>query len=482
MPGTRELLIIAFVRARARAHRRDRPAIRAPRQASAAIPTARSVRSSRFKPAIRCRPVLRQHRRHRRPPQPTAIPCHSRRFGSRSHSKRAMPRVKPQRLRRNRFRVGQLFRPTQTLAIVGDQHIFYGEVAPTVAQILAPIADHIKTETERQELEKVRENLTRQVVRQIVDTKLMYLEFERQIEKSAGRDKLAEVRKTIASRMQADFETDLAEIRKQIAASKPEQVQKMMSRDPVLPRMAVLMKEHNCETLHELDAVLRRYGSSLDKQIRLYGENKAGRSTVSKHVNTKPEVTHQEMLDYYRQNAAEFAVPAKARFEILTVKFANFPTKGRRLEHAGPDGERGVFQHAVCHRGPQPLAGTQRPEGRLLRLDDARQPGLQADRRGRLHARAGKLSQIIEDERGYHIVRVIERADAGEVSFLEAQPGIKKALIAQKLEADYKQYVEMLRTSTRVWTIYDEAALAAATKRCTPALSCFIVRETKSHG
>jgi hypothetical protein len=356
--------------------------------------------------------------------------------------------------------IGELFLPTQPVAIVGDQYVFYGDVSPTVDQILAPILPQVRSESERQELEKVRENLTRQFVRQIVDTKLMYLEFERQIEKNAGADKLAEIRKTIAGKMQADFETDLAEMRRQVAASKPEQVQKMMTRDPVLPRLAVLMRDNNLETLSELDAVLRRFGSSLDKQIRLYGENKAGRSTIQKHVNIKPEVTHQEMLDYYRANAAEFAVPAKARFEILTVKFANFRTQREAWDMLAQMGNAVYFG--------TPLAAvaknhSQEPNAEKGGLYDWTTQGSLASKpidAAVFSLEPGKLSRIIEDEKGFHIVRVIERTEAGLVSFLEAQPGIKKALIAQKLDADYKQYVEMLRTSTRVWTIYDEDAVA----------------------
>jgi hypothetical protein len=356
--------------------------------------------------------------------------------------------------------IGELFQPTQTIAIVGNEHIFYGDVSPTVDQILAPIIPQIRTDSDRQELEKVRQNLTRQFVRQIIDTKLMYLEFERQIEKNAGADKLVEVRKTIASKMQADFETDLAEIRRQVAAAKPEQVQKLMARDPVLPRMAVLMRDNQCETLGELDAVLRRYGSSLDKQIRLYGENKAGRSTIQKYVNIKPEVTHQEMLDYYRENAAEFAVPAKARFEILTVKFANFRTKQEAWDMLGQMGNAVFFNtpFATVARNH-----SQEPNAEKGGYYDWTTQGSLASKpidAAVFSLEPGKLSERIEDERGFHIIRVIERTPAGQVSFLEAQPGIKKALIAQKLDADYKEYVEMLRTSTRVWTIYDETAIA----------------------
>jgi parvulin-like peptidyl-prolyl isomerase len=67
----------------------------------------------------------------------------------------------------------------------------------------------------------------------------------------------------------------------------------------------------------------------------------------------------------------------------------------------------------------------------------------------------GKLSQIIEDDTGYHILRVIERQPAGQVSFEEAQKGIKKKIENQKRDADQQKYLTELRTRTKVWTIYD---------------------------
>ena len=71
------------------------------------------------------------------------------------------------------------------------------------------------------------------------------------------------------------------------------------------------------------------------------------------------------------------------------------------------------------------------------------------------------LSQIIEDERGYHIVRVRERIDAGQVPFIESQEKIKSAIQLARREAEYKKFVEALRTKTAVWTVYDnEPALA----------------------
>jgi parvulin-like peptidyl-prolyl isomerase len=68
----------------------------------------------------------------------------------------------------------------------------------------------------------------------------------------------------------------------------------------------------------------------------------------------------------------------------------------------------------------------------------------------------GSMSQILEDENGYHIVRVIERVDAGRKEFLEAQTEIRKKLRDQDIERQTKEFVEKMKSRTPVWTIFDD--------------------------
>ncbi|MCI0362197.1 MAG: peptidylprolyl isomerase [Planctomycetaceae bacterium] len=358
------------------------------------------------------------------------------------------------------FSPNEVFAPNRVIATVGSEFILYGEVSGAVEQMLAPVLPQVKTESDRQELEKIRIALTRQVLGQTINTKLMFLEFLRTIEKNAGRDKLPEVQKNIDEKMGESFEKELTAMRTQIATAKPEEIQKLMQRDAIIPRLAVLMRDNQAETLQELDAILRRYGSSLSKQIRLYGEDRLGKDTIRRQVFTKEEVSHQAMLDYYGAHADDFAVGAKARFEILTVKFANF---------ASTQAGRNLAWNTLAQMGNEVYFGA--PFSTIARKhsqDPKAQQGGQYDwtTQGSLASKEidqaiftlepGKLSQIIEDERGLHIVRVIERTDAGHVPFHEAQPKIKEAIELERREADYKKFVDALRTKTQVWTVYDD--------------------------
>ena len=355
----------------------------------------------------------------------------------------------------------ELFPPNNLIATVGSEFILYGEVSGAVEQILAPALPQVKTDADRAELEKIRQGLTKQVLGQMINTKLMFLEFLRNVEKNAGRDKLPEVQKNIESKMSESFEKELTAMRKQIATAKPIEIQKLMQRDAIIPRLAVLMRDNQAETLQELDAILRRYGSSLSKQIRYYGEDRLGKQTVRNQVLTTDEVSHQEMQDYFTANAADFAVPAKARFEILTVKLANFRTRNdawNMLAQMGNEVYFGAPFATIARKH------SQEPHAQEGGLYDWTTQGSLASKpidQALFTLEPNKLSQIIEDERGLHIVRVLERTEAGQVPFKEAQPKIKEAITLQRREVEYKKFVESLRTNTQVWTIYDdETALA----------------------
>lgn len=354
----------------------------------------------------------------------------------------------------------ELFEPTKTVAIVGDQWILWGDVLPTVNQYLAPAYAKAQSKAEIAQIDAARDKLARQVLDQMINNKLMYLEFLRELEKKAG--KAAEDAKADMNRnIRGKFDEELLSMQQKVLTATPEEIESFQKKDPYIPRLALLMKEHNLLTLAQLDAKLRETGSSLEKQRRAWGEYHIGRVGISQKINFNPEVTHQEMIDYYKEHAAEFAVKAKARFEILTVRFDRFPNKEAAWQAIAAMGNEVFFGApfaAVAKKGSQEPNAAQ---------------GGQYDwtSRGSLasevidHAiftlEVGKLSQILEDDKGFHIVRVIERTEDGQIPFVEAQKKIKEAIVNAKKEKEIRAYTSSLRTKTPVWTIYDSPAEVA---------------------
>ena len=346
-----------------------------------------------------------------------------------------------------------LFEPAKIVAEVGNKHILAGDVAPMVEQILEPYYRKTKTPAERMALDEQKGPLAAQLTRQLIDTKLMYLEFERQIPK----DKLPEVEKKV----QTSFDKDFSEAQEKVAAAKnQEELQELLRRDPLLIRLAITMKENQAETYAALDAVLRRYQTSLPQQIRAYGENRLGRSIVGKGITMNPEVTHDEMLQYYNEHLADFEFPTKLKWEVISVRKDNFPSRAEAHNALAAMGNEiffGAPLAAVAQRSSQGWnaeKGGQQDwtlKGTLVSevLDKAL-----------FELPPNKLSAILEDAKAFYIVRVTERQEAGRIPFVDAQDTVRDKIKSQKREKQYKEFVEQLRKKTPVSCIYDSPKIA----------------------
>lgn len=368
-----------------------------------------------------------------------------------------------------------LFQPGLTVARVGDKVIFYGEVAAIANLVIDSYLSKAKSEEERRalqsQIESEREALIKNLLKQMVQTKLLFHEFDRDMRKQIGKDdkKYLEAKAGMTKKIRSVFEERLNECREKLRTATPEQVQKLMVQDPTVTRLATLMKDRQLESFGELDAVLRQLGTTLDDQITSFGEHQLGMQAVIKHIKKVPEVTHQEMLDYYTDHAAEYAVPAKVKFEILTVKFANFRTREEAHDLI-------VQMGNAVFLGGTPFAAvakkhSQEPNASSGGLYESVSQGSLASKtidQAVFSLEIKKLSQIIEDETGYHILRVLERQPAGYRSFVDAQPEIKTEIETEKRMAQQKEFLEEVQARTAVWTIYDDMAKAAAAPTAQP--------------
>jgi parvulin-like peptidyl-prolyl isomerase len=66
----------------------------------------------------------------------------------------------------------------------------------------------------------------------------------------------------------------------------------------------------------------------------------------------------------------------------------------------------------------------------------------------------GAMSQIVESETGFHIVRVLERKEAGRKPFTEVQVEIRDKLKDERLHTAQEKYLAQLRDEARIETIY----------------------------
>ena len=357
-----------------------------------------------------------------------------------------------------------IFQPGQIVAVVGNQYILYGDVQSQLHQYIAPAYAKAKSQAEIEQIDAARDKLARQILDSMVTNKLMYLEFIREVEKKAGAN-ADEAKADIAIKIRENFDRELISTHQKVLEATPEELEELMKKDPYIPRLAVMMKENDLLLLADLDAFLRKGGSSLEKQRRAWGEYNIGRMGIRDKVNLNPEVSHQEMIDYYREHIGEFGVLAKAKFEILTVRFDKFPSKEAAWQAIAAMGNEVFFGAPFAAVAKKSSQDPNAAKGGQYDWTNQGSLASEVIDQAIFSLEVGKLSQILEDDRGFHIVRVVERQDAGQVPFVEAQKKIKEAIIAAKKDKEFKAYAAGLKSKTPVWTIYDEATEVADAPR-----------------
>ena len=303
---------------------------------------------------------------------------------------------------------------------MGDEVILVIDVLGPIEISLAKALREKKAPPEQ--VAKFREQQLRQRLPRLIESKLVLIDAKRSIPAEA----LPEIEKRAGQRF--------------------EEVQ--------LPK---LMAESKAKNRAALDTMLRQTGSSLAQQKRLFFERAVFSQWIHQKVDYDPEITHEEMLTYYYEHRSDFESNAKARWEELSVSLDKFPTKQaayQTLAKMGNDvmaGRRGFAEVArqrsqgatADQGGAHPWTG----KGSLVSdvLDEAL-----------FSIELRRMSRILEDKQGFHIIRVVDRSPGGVQPFAKAQIEISKKLKKQKTDKQIKEYIAGLRKDTRIWTIFDE--------------------------
>lgn len=314
--------------------------------------------------------------------------------------------------------LGEFDPAARVLAIVGDQPILAGDLLGHINERLKPYEGQIPAE----ELDRVRESHLQQLLPSAIDNKLAAIDFMRKI----PPEKLPE----IEERAYKNFtETRLPE----------------------------LLKKSGAKSTVELDSQLRQVGSSLDKMRRIHTETIMAQAAFGENVKTDYEPTLAEMLDYYREHAADYDIPERLKWEQLTARFDRIPVEKdawRELAEMGNEVKGGAPWAAVAQRrshGPTASAGgvydwTTRGSLTSTVVEETL-----------FSLPVGAMSRMFRDTDGFHIVRVTEHQPAGRVQFHEVQDKIRQAIIEAHRRKVQEEYLAQLRTKTYIWNAFDAA-------------------------
>ena len=310
------------------------------------------------------------------------------------------------------------FEPGQTLAIVGGHPVFVSDMAMEVNQIL----ERFMTGAPKHIIDEQRPLLIRKLLPKYVDQKRMYVDVIANLPKEANLE-------SIFSTAGEQFD------------------------EHVLP---VLMEQAKAQSAAEMDAILRSQGSSLRLMRKSWTENELTKFMTREKVKVDQEVSRQELLDYYRENQSLYEIQAQARWEEIMVRFKSFPDRMSAKKALADMGNRivnGANFAAVARKDSQNINAS---EGG--KYDWTRKGSLAATELDEaiFNLPLNRLSEIIETRSGYHIIRVLERQDAGFKDFGEAQSDIREKLQEKKNEDAFQEHLKKLRNSIPVEYLIDQ--------------------------
>ena len=310
----------------------------------------------------------------------------------------------------------------QIIARISDQVVLAGDVLPQVNAALEVNAASIPSNISPDQLATLRRQLMQQQLLQLIETKLLYAEFLRTI----PVENLPRIEETLT-----------------------EEFERMQ-----LPQLYESTKTTNRA---ELDTKLREQGSSLDHQQRMFKERIIATQWLSQQVKRDEEITHQQLLADYREHIEEYKIEARSRWEEISVRFDRFATKQEAYAALCQLGDQVLLRGAafadVARAGSHGLSASEggqhdwTTQGSLV---------LTVIDKAIFNLPVGQLSKILEGQNSFHIVRVIERKQAGATPFVEAQEKIRARLRQEGNQSQLRDYLVSLRNKHRVWTIFDD--------------------------
>jgi hypothetical protein len=215
-----------------------------------------------------------------------------------------------------------------------------------------------------------------------------------------------------------------------------------------------LKKKYKVDDLTKLDTMLREKGSSVAARQRDFIDAMLGHLYIRSKVENDPEVSIAEINNYYQSNSEEFMRPHRARWEQLSVMFAKFPSREAAHQVIWEMGREAYFggsmQAVAREKSQEPLGKKGGVHEWTAQGSLASDPLDQEIFRLPLDA----MSEIIEDSTGFHIVRVIERQEAGLTPLSEVQEEIRSKIRQEKINDAQRKVMEDLATRIPVWSMF----------------------------
>jgi len=206
-----------------------------------------------------------------------------------------------------------------------------------------------------------------------------------------------------------------------------------------------LQKKANVNSRIELEPVLKEQGMSLEAIEEMFRNQQMAMAYL--HTGpTTPEVSigRAEIVDFYREHIEEYTLPKRARWQQIEIRFSE--AGGRSAAMAQVRKAVGELQQGRSFaevakdysHGPRADRGGQ--------YDWTKPGSLSNDQvdRAIFEVPVGGVSEVLEDDRAFRMVRVTERDEGGPKSLAEVQEEIRGRLQEEAKKAQTEGVIDDL--------------------------------------
>ncbi len=202
----------------------------------------------------------------------------------------------------------------------------------------------------------------------------------------------------------------------------------------------------------EFAEYLEGQGLTLDEMKEQVRRNLATEQLVQREVGSKVTVSDEEIADYYEKNNQRMRRSAAVRVSeifVATAPGAGASARSRARQkieailkeiHAGND-----FADLARKYSESPDAKDGGDMGYISR--DGTVPALAE---AALRLKVGEISDVVETPYGYHILKVTDKREAGDVTLEEARPRISTLVMQQKEQEALNAYLAGLKASAKI--------------------------------
>ena len=173
-------------------------------------------------------------------------------------------------------------------------------------------------------------------------------------------------------------------------------------------------------------------------------------------METDDEIPHADMIAWYENHLAEYDLPARARFEQLTVKITPAQPRDHAWNKLAAMGNEVFGGRSFAEVAREKSEGPTASSGGSYDWTTKGALVSKAIDEAIFTLPVGELSTILDDGSALHIIRVTERTEAGRTPFIEAQVGIRMKLLEDRKKTEMEAYLKRLKDRTPVWTIFDD--------------------------